>query len=215
MEGIFLKLLNMSISAGWLILAVLVLRLALRKAPRWIFVMLWGIVAIRLILPVTIESPLSLQPGNILITKEITKEDQSSGPMDIIAYTAEGALDADSSEELVNIYTSEATGNEETDEAATNDFNPEAVVNADNPVMVETAEVMEENAIDHKDHNKVESVSIRQSLIRIGSIIWMIGICVLVLYAFICVCIMKHRVRESIPYGDDCRDGCRFTWAKC
>ena len=206
MEGVFIHLLNMSISAGWLILAVLVLRLLLRKAPRWIFVMLWGIVAIRLILPVTIESPLSLQPGNILITKEVPQEDQSSELMDIIAYTAEGALYEDSSEVPVNIDALEVTGNEETDEAATNDVYPVWVVNADDSVLTETTEVKEEKTItDPKDHNKVESVNIRQSLIRIGSIIWMIGICVLVLYAIISVCILKYRVRESIPYGESCR----------
>lgn len=63
MTGLFLKLLNMSISAGWLVLAVLVLRLPLRRAPRWIHVVLWGIVGLRLICPVSIPSPLSLIPS--------------------------------------------------------------------------------------------------------------------------------------------------------
>ena len=47
MADIFLKLVNMSISASWLILAVLLLRLLLKQAPKWITVCLWGIVAIR------------------------------------------------------------------------------------------------------------------------------------------------------------------------
>lgn len=63
MNILFLKLLNMSISAGWLVLAVLVLRLCLKKAPKWVSVLLWGIVAIRLILPFSIESVLSLIPS--------------------------------------------------------------------------------------------------------------------------------------------------------
>ena len=37
MEAVFLKLVNLSISAGWLVLAILVLRLVFRKAPRWTF----------------------------------------------------------------------------------------------------------------------------------------------------------------------------------
>lgn len=59
----FLKLANMSISASWLVLAILVLRLVLKKAPKWVNVLLWGIVAVRLICPFTIESALSLIPS--------------------------------------------------------------------------------------------------------------------------------------------------------
>ena len=51
MSELFLKIINMSISASWLILAVLILRLVLKKAPKWVNVLLWGIVAVRLICP--------------------------------------------------------------------------------------------------------------------------------------------------------------------
>ena len=63
MEALFLKLVNMSITASWLVLAVLILRLLLKKAPRYIHVILWGIVALRLMLPFSIESVLSLIPS--------------------------------------------------------------------------------------------------------------------------------------------------------
>lgn len=63
MGDIFLKLLNMSITAGWLILAVLCIRLLFRKIPKWITCLLWGVVAIRLIFPFSIESAFSLQPS--------------------------------------------------------------------------------------------------------------------------------------------------------
>ena len=63
MANVFLKLLNLSISASWLVLAVLVLRLVLRRSPKWVNVLLWGIVALRLILLFSIESPLSLIPS--------------------------------------------------------------------------------------------------------------------------------------------------------
>ena len=63
MGGVFSKVLNMSIAASWLILAVIVLRLLLRKAPKWIRCILWGIVAVRLICPVSFESTLSLVPN--------------------------------------------------------------------------------------------------------------------------------------------------------
>ena len=63
MDVVFLKLLNISISAGWLILAVLVLRLILKKAPKWLSCVLWGLVAIRLICPFSFESIFSLIPS--------------------------------------------------------------------------------------------------------------------------------------------------------
>ena len=65
MNELFLKIINMSISASWLVLAVLLLRLLLKKAPKWVNVLLWGIVAIRLICPLTIESPISMIPDSV------------------------------------------------------------------------------------------------------------------------------------------------------
>ena len=63
MADIFLRLLNLSISASWLVLVVLVLRFAFKRVPRWVNVLLWGIVALRLMLPFSIESALSLVPS--------------------------------------------------------------------------------------------------------------------------------------------------------
>ena len=63
MAAVFLKLLNLSISASWLVLAVLVLRLISKRSPKWMNVLLWGIVALRLMLPFSIESALSLIPS--------------------------------------------------------------------------------------------------------------------------------------------------------
>ena len=63
MAAVFLKLLNLSISASWLVLAVLALRLVSKRSPKWMNVLLWGIVALRLVLPFSIESALSLIPS--------------------------------------------------------------------------------------------------------------------------------------------------------
>ena len=68
---VFLKIINMSISASWLVLAVVLLRLILKKAPKWISVLLWGFVAIRLICPFSIESVLSLIPSAETVSPEI------------------------------------------------------------------------------------------------------------------------------------------------
>ena len=63
MEALFLELLNRSLSAGWLLLAVLVLRLVLRPAPKWTRCLLWALVAVRLLCPLSVESALSLIPS--------------------------------------------------------------------------------------------------------------------------------------------------------
>ena len=71
MSAIFLKILNLAISASWLIVAVIVVRLLLKKSPRWIFCLLWGLVAIRLICPFSLESALSLMPSSEVIPADI------------------------------------------------------------------------------------------------------------------------------------------------
>lgn len=71
MEAVFLDVLNRSISAGWLILAVCILRLFLRKAQKWISCFLWALVGIRLLCPFTFESVFGLIPGNETVPQTI------------------------------------------------------------------------------------------------------------------------------------------------
>ena len=71
MSQIFLAIINMSISASYIVLAVLLLRSLLKKTPKWITVILWGIVAVRLVCPFSIESVLSLIPSAITISPDI------------------------------------------------------------------------------------------------------------------------------------------------
>ena len=75
MSGIFLKLLNLSISASWLVLVVLALRLVLKRGPKWVNVLLWGMVALRLMLPFSIESALSLIPSAETLSPEVVQFD--------------------------------------------------------------------------------------------------------------------------------------------
>lgn len=63
MTDIFLKFVNMGIAAGWLVPVVVLLRLVLRRAPKELMLVLWGIVALRLLLPVSIQSIFSLIPS--------------------------------------------------------------------------------------------------------------------------------------------------------
>ena len=67
MSGIFLKILNLGLAVSWLILAVILVRFLLKKAPKWVHCLLWGLVAFRLICPFTLESAFSLLPSNEVV----------------------------------------------------------------------------------------------------------------------------------------------------
>lgn len=71
MSEIFLHVFNMSISASYIVLAILLLRLFMKKAPKWISVALWGVVGLRLICPFSIESILSLIPSAETVSPDI------------------------------------------------------------------------------------------------------------------------------------------------
>ncbi len=70
MEALFLKFFNQSVAAGWLILAVMLLRLLLRKAPKTFPCFLWGLVGVRLVCPLSIQSALSLIPSGETVPPE-------------------------------------------------------------------------------------------------------------------------------------------------
>ena len=78
MSELFLKIVNMSISASWVVIAVLTLRFCLKKAPKWVNVLLWGIVAARMVFPFSIESVLSLIPSAETISPTIMMEQSPS-----------------------------------------------------------------------------------------------------------------------------------------
>lgn len=88
MDVLFLKLLNMSIAASWMILAVLVFRFVLKNAPKYVHCILWGLVAIRLICPVSFESGLSLVPNAQTVTKETITEEEK------VAYSVSTGISA-------------------------------------------------------------------------------------------------------------------------
>ena len=112
MGNIFFKLLNNSITAGWLILVVLCIRFLFRKMPKWVGCLLWGVVAIRLILPFSIESMFSLQPSAEPIKSSTTVEGE------ILPYVPSVDSDLAFVERLVNPMLAENFAYEETNSAA-------------------------------------------------------------------------------------------------
>lgn len=91
MTTLFINLLNRSITAGWIVLAVMILRILLRKMPKRFTCMLWALVGVRLLLPFSVESIFSLIPsaktlpesfcsGSLEIDSGITRVDRVINP---------------------------------------------------------------------------------------------------------------------------------------
>lgn len=148
---VFLKVLNMSIAAGWLILAVILFRLVLKKAPKWTVVLLWGIVAVRLTVPFSLESAWSLIP----------------------------------SAETFNIH------NIQYETPAISSGIP-AVNSVVNPILGETF-----------PPNPVGSVNPLYVWTYAASLIWLIGIAAMLLYAVISYVRVHRSVAERVPYEEN------------
>ena len=71
MDGLFLSLVNMSVTATYLAIAVIIMRLVLRRAPKWISVAMWALVGIRLVCPFSFESNASLIPSAETVPEDI------------------------------------------------------------------------------------------------------------------------------------------------
>ena len=85
MQSIFLDLVKLSLIGSLFAAAVMLVRLIFRKAPKWLFCVLWGIVALRLICPVAIKSDISLVPDKLATGQIITNVgNEYIGDVDII-----------------------------------------------------------------------------------------------------------------------------------
>ena len=77
MADIFLSIFNMSVSACWIVLAVLLFRIVLKKAPKWFNCVLWGIAGLRLVMPFSLESIFSLVPNAEFVPQEMIYSNSS------------------------------------------------------------------------------------------------------------------------------------------
>lgn len=78
MEKVFVEILNMGLTATWIVLAVLVVRALCRKAPGSLIVGMWALVGLRLVCPFLAESILSLIPSAEIVSPDILSAEQPS-----------------------------------------------------------------------------------------------------------------------------------------
>jgi len=150
MSALFLKILNLSINTSWLILAVVAARLLLKKAPRWISCLLWGLVAVRLLCPISLESVLSILPSAKVVPDNIEMVQDPH---------------IDSGVRIID--------------------------NAVNPVIEKSF-----------SPNAASSVNPMQVVVFMGSIIWLTGMTVMLLYALISYILLRRKVRASVAMND-------------
>lgn len=176
MNGAFLTLVNMSISAGWIVLAVVLLRLLLKKAPKWITVLLWGVVAVRLVCPFSFESALSLLPSGQTISPEIMTDAQpqiDSG-IPIINDTFNPIIS--------NIFApnvSQAPAIPDADVPTATEDAPPALPDTGTPVVIDSANPL-------------------QIWIPIFAGIWLVGVAAMLIYMVISYCRVRNRVQTAV-----------------
>jgi beta-lactamase regulating signal transducer with metallopeptidase domain len=158
MDVVFLKLLNMSLTGCVLILAVLVARILLKKAPRWSVCLLWALVAVRLTCPFSLESSLSLVRDSEPITRAVVSEQ-------LLTATA----------------------------------------------VIETAEHEAADGLTDKSEASLPTVQIvpetqAPAVLTVVGYVWLGGCGIMLLYAFISYCQLKHRVSTATRRGNNVRE---------
>ena len=187
MERLFITLANMSITAGLLVLVVTVTRLVFRKLPKWIFCILWGLVAVRLLVPYSFESRLSLIPSIAVLPTDIT---DTAHPR---IHSGITAID-----EIINRRLSPSLYNGAASEA-------DAAAETSNPGIPES----ETKAVESKDHftedsygslegKPYESINPTQILSFLLSRLWLAGMLGLLIYALISYLLLRRKVMTAV-----------------
>ena len=167
MSDIFFKLLNMSITAGWLVLAALLFRICFKKSPKWIRCVLWAMVAVRLVLPFTVKSDVSVIPSTE--TVEIRSDIVNESSENILDHTSE---ESDGSTVVYKRSVSVNSGIKPIDDVL--------------------------NSITAKDNNASRSESKTLPFYDISGIIWLIGACLMMIYALASFIRIKRQVRSAV-----------------
>ena len=181
-----------ALSATWFALAVIVLRLVFRKAPKWIVCALWGIVALRLVFPVTLETGIGIAPDSRKITENI--------------------IGSYSQEEQTAPSIGDKTPGHAVTPGNSSDPSPVQVPDVAAPVTAETAAPRMAGEIspgvEEKDPRTPsrsgetsvlteEDVGTKVDLASVLSAVWLAGAGVMLVYALVSYVLLKKRVATS------------------
>lgn len=185
MDGLFLEVLNMSVSASWLMLAVIVIRFFMGKAPKGLRYVLWALVGIRLLCPISIESTLSMIPSSETFSEESMYSDKPE------IHSGVTAVD-----KVINpILSAQVSG-----ETITEDSD----VILDNQDMQDVTNDAIGNANFAGNSNSSESKeSIIEKVTHISAWVWLAGIAVMLIYSLVCYVRLNATLKASLQKEDN------------
>lgn len=192
MERIFFYILTMSLTASLLTIAVLALRLLLKRTPKALFCILWGFVAIRLIFPFSPESPFSLIPASLTATNPSLSERISFTDEQNVTEnkTYETPQTGENASDAIPFFPLETdlstTGTASSEEALTL---PEGSIVAPLPVT--------DTAFTESDTIFLRGVSL------FANVLWPVGILVMLLYAGVSYLRIHKKTKETMPLSDN------------
>ncbi len=188
MNDSFILVLNMSITASLFVLAVFVLRLLLRKSPKWIVCLLWGLVALRLVVPFSIESSISLLPHREAITV--------SESSDVIIEFKTNAVNVDNTttvtDDVPEANKSQLQSNEVIPPESTTESH---IYNSPTAPIVEN-----DGKNDVAVHTKLNK---EISLFAVLSVGWICGMLLMLTYSVVSYIRLYIKVKATIPYRDN------------
>lgn len=200
MVNVFLTLLNMSITASYFILAIVVIRLLFRRAPKWFFCVLWCLVGIRLICPISIESAWSLIPNvepvsvEWLAQRGVVTKQAGSGGFDLDAgtnYESKGGLSEGQS------YPSKEGLN------GTQNYSGAGGLNEGQNYPHTQALSKDQNYSSEENLNDSVNNSRGAFLGRLITFLWLTGGIVLLTYTLITYLHLKWRIQDAVRLQDN------------
>ena len=205
MTELFFQALNASFMAGWLILAVLLVRALLKRAPKWISCALWALVALRLLLPFSIESPLSLLPSAKPISIASEKEMELPSPQNASDSMSESDIIAMPKNQDSNGFNGSIAFDPAIGTSLPDADEPSAVIpNSDLAPQAETKTASLDTQLQLTLFDsgafglgKID-FAISEKWIRLFSALWLLGFGILLLQAFLRFLLLKRTVSVSL-----------------
>ena len=200
MERIFIQLVNMSFVAGWLILAVLLIRGIFKNLPKVYRCFLWGLVALRLVCPWNIESDVSIIPKTEIIADDATKISILSDNQELDDNSAEVLHNEKLDNNFIVNNSYESNGLDTVVEENNSVVNDNGTINnSNNTNNTNNNATTNNNLINATTQNNIKESSLSIS-ISVLSNVWIMGIVIMAVYYMASYLILKRKVRVNIRY---------------
>lgn len=192
MNDVFLKFTEIGMQASILILAVMILRKILRRTPRWMVCLLWGVVALRLSCPIQVESPLSLQPAWDIrgIMANMDEKLSAKEGMEMGAFS-DWMEDMNNKADDVSIF--------ETDDASDHMENPSQEGEDSSPQMEKEKDQPNRTKLLVGERNQTVMDWVRDNWVLT---LWLLGTCLMLCHAVVCLWPLRWSLRFAVRKYD-------------